>query len=315
MKAAVVTEAGRPPVYADFEEPVAAAGQRVIRVTGCALSHITKSRASGAHHGPEGRLPLIPGVDGTGITAEGERVYFLAPEAPYGGMAEWCLVDAGHLFALPNGLDESLAAAMAIPGMSSWAALTERAQLRAGETVLINGATGTSGRLAIQIARHLGAKRIIATGRRASEEMRALGADVVVRLVEDRKELEEVLKPVFERGVDVVLDYLWGPSAETLMIAAAKAGQEGVPIRYVEIGAISGSDIHLPGAVLRSSSLALMGSGMGSVSFSQLLEAARSVLHAAPAANFKAAIEVVPLAEVGRVWSSIATDARIVLVP
>jgi NADPH:quinone reductase-like Zn-dependent oxidoreductase len=230
-------------------------------------------------------------------------------------MAELCLVEDQHCIALPNELDEKLAAAIGIPGMSSWAALVERAQLRAGETVLVNGATGTSGRLAIQIAKHLGARKVIATGRRSTGDLRALGADVSVPLVEDRDALEESFKKVFHDGVDIVLDYLWGVSAEMLMIAAAKAAPEGVPIRYVEIGSMSGQDITLPSAALRSSALVLMGSGIGSVPLPRLLEAVKGVLQAAPSAGFKAAINPVPLADISHVWSAVNTDSRIVLLP
>jgi NADPH:quinone reductase-like Zn-dependent oxidoreductase len=315
MKAAVVVEAGKPPVYDDFQDPVAAPGKHVIRVTASSISHVTRSRASGRHYSSRGELPFVAGVDGTGIAEHGDRVYFLSPEHPYGGMAERCLVDDRHRLTLPNDLDEKLAAALAIPGMSSWVALVERAELRSGETVLINGATGTSGRLAIQIARHLGAKTVIATARRAGEDLRALGADAVVPLSEDRGELEEAFKKVFHGGVDIVLDYLWGMSAEALMVAAAKAAPEAIPIRYVQIGSMSGGNITLPSAALRSSALQLMGSGIGSVPFPRILEAIKGVLNAAPAAGFKARIKPMPLADVSLAWAAADTGSRLVLVP
>jgi NADPH:quinone reductase-like Zn-dependent oxidoreductase len=315
MKAAVVMEAGRAPVYGDFKDPRPAAGKGIIEVTASALSHVTRSRASGAHYTSQGELPFVPGIDGTGMTETGERVYFFLPEHPYGGLAQRCLVDSHHCVPLPQGLDETLAAAIAIPGMSSWAALLERAQLRAGETVLINGATGTSGRLAIQIARHLGAGKVIATGRRLSDDLRGLGADVIVELVEDRDALAESFEQVFKEGVDIVLDYLWGISAETLMVAAAKAGPEGVPIRYVEIGAMSGRDITLPSAALRSSGLQLMGSGIASVPLPRLLQAVKGVIQTALPAGLKAAIRPVPLADINRVWSTLETESRLVLIP
>jgi NADPH:quinone reductase-like Zn-dependent oxidoreductase len=315
MKAAVVMEAGRAPVYGDFKDPRPAAGKGIIEVTASALSHVTRSRASGAHYTSQGELPFVPGIDGTGVTETGERVYFFLPEHPYGGLAQRCLVDSHHCVSLPQGLDETLAAAIAIPGMSSWAALLERAQLRAGETVLINGATGTSGRLAIQIAKHLGAGKVIATGRRLSDDLRGLGADVIVELVEDRDALAESFEQVFKEGVDIVLDYLWGISAETLMMAAAKAGPEGVPIRYVEIGAMSGRDITLPSAALRSSGLQLMGSGIASVPLPRLLQAVKGVIQTALSAGLKAAIRPVPLADINRVWSSLETESRLVLIP
>jgi NADPH:quinone reductase-like Zn-dependent oxidoreductase len=317
MKAAIVVETGQAPVYGDFREPTPEAGKSLIRVTAASISHVTRSRASGTHYSSAGELPFIPGVDGTGIDPDGQRVYFLATEKPFGAMADVCLVDDQHRFALPAELSEDSAAAMAIPGMSSWAALVERAKLTAGETVLINGATGTSGRLAIQIARHLGAGRIIATGRAdpALSDLKLLGADVTVPLIEDRDALETALRSEFHQGIDIVLDYLWGMSAEVLLIAAARAAPEGVPIRYVQIGSMSGPHISLPSAVLRSSALQLMGSGIGSIPLPKLLKAIRGVLEAAPSAGFRIAAEALPLCEVTRAWGTTDARSRIVLRP
>ena len=317
MKAAIIVEAGQAPVYGDFKDPVPTADKSLIRVTAASINHVTRSRASGAHYSSSGALPFIPGIDGTGIGKDGQRVYFVSPEKPYGAMAEFCVVADQHQFAIPDDLSDDAAAAMAIPGMSSWGALVERAKLCAGETVLINGATGTSGRLAIQIAKHLGAKKVIATGRqtRSFDELRSLGADVTVALTQDGDSLEKAFKNEFQQGVDIVLDYVWGMSAEKLIIAAAKAGPEGVPIRYVQIGSMSGSDINLPSAALRSSALQLMGSGIGSIPFPRLLQAIHGVLQAAPSAGFKIATQRVPLADVTKAWSSGDTAPRIVLVP
>jgi threonine dehydrogenase-like Zn-dependent dehydrogenase len=105
--------------------------------------------------------------------------------------------------------------------------------LRAGETVLINGATGNSGRLAIQIAKHLGAGKVIATGRRLTDDLTALGADETLQLTDDRDSLEETFKEAFREGIDIVLDYLWGPSAETLIIGGGQGspGRRGDPLR------------------------------------------------------------------------------------
>lgn len=316
MKAAIVTAFGAAPVYGEFEHPAAVPGTTLVRVSAAAITQLTRSRASGAHYSADGSLPFVPGVDGAGVTEDGRRVYFVLPEKPYGAMAEWTLVDDRRLLPLPDGLGDVAAAAMANPGMSSWAALTERARLRAGETVLVNGATGASGRLAIQIARHLGAKKIVATGRRASafDDLRRLGAHVTISLNQDRDTLEAAFGNEFRQGVDVVLDYLWGPSAETLLVAAAKAGPDAVPIRFVQIGSMGGSTIALPGAALRSSALELMGSGIGSVPLPGLLKAIQQVLAAAPAAGFEVGHVAMPLADVTKAWGMDA-DARIVLVP
>jgi len=317
MKAAIVQAAGQAPVYGDFADPVAAPGQRRIRVSASSISQVTRSRASGRHYSADGAFPLVPGIDGTGVAEDGSPVYFFMPPSPWGAMAEYCVVDAQRVIALPPALDPVTAAAMTVPGMSSWAALVERAQLRQGETVLVNGATGTSGRLALQVARHLGASKVIATGRRSEtfDELRRLGADQTIGLTQPREALEASFRAVFEQGVDVVLDYLWGPSAEMLVAAAARFGPEGVPIRYVQIGAASGADINLPSAALRSSALQLLGSGMGSIPLPRLIDAMRGVLTAAPSAGFEVATAVRPLADVSRAWAEAGDDGRVVLVP
>ena len=314
MKAALVNAAGATPVYADFAEPVAGAGLVAVRVAASALSHVSKSRASGDHYSGAGKLPFVPGIDGAGTLADGTRVYFVMPEAPYGGMGEWSLLDPARCLVLPAALDMVTAAAIANPGMSSWAALVERARLVKGETVLVNGATGVSGRLAVQVAKHLGAGRVIATGRNraALQALRGLGADLVIDLTQDGAALDTAFQHVFGDGVDVVLDYLWGPSAERLLVAAARAAPEAVPIRYIQIGALSGASISLPSAALRSSSLVLMGSGIGSIPLPRLLHAIGAVLDATVAAGLQVATHSVPLAEVAQHWSAPDGAARTV---
>ena len=117
-------------------------------------------------------------------------------------MAEQTVAPSPQCLALPDELDDVTAAAIANPGVSSWAAYTERAKLKAGETVLVNGATGAAGRLAVQIAKHLGAKKVIATGRNADalQSVAALGADVTIPLVEDEAALEDSFKQQFAEG-------------------------------------------------------------------------------------------------------------------
>jgi NADPH:quinone reductase-like Zn-dependent oxidoreductase len=314
MKAAIVLGAGRTPVYGDFSEPVACAGEHRIEVTAAALSQVTKGRASGAHYSSSGRFPFVPGIDGVGRLDDGRRVYFLAPNAPHGGMAETTVAPSAHCVALPDGLDDVTAAAIANPGMSSWAAFKERAELRAGETVLVNGATGAAGRLAVQIARHLGAAKVIATGRNleALKSVAALGADVIIPLLEDGAALEAAFMEPFAAGVDVVIDYLWGSSAERMLIAAAKAGRDAAPIRFVQVGSVSGSNITLPSAVLRSSAIELMGSGIGSIPLPRLVDAVGGLLNATLPSGFQIATRPVPLSEVEKAWTNDDSTRRTV---
>jgi NADPH:quinone reductase-like Zn-dependent oxidoreductase len=304
VKAAIVREIGQMPVYGDFDEPVPSAGENRITVSAAAISQVVKSRASGKHYSSSGQFPFVVGIDGVGRLDDGSRVYFVLPRAPHGSMAERTVVPAAQCLALPDELDDVTAAAVANPGMSSWAAYTERARLRAGETVLINGATGTAGRLAVQIARHLGAGKVIATGRNADvlRSVAALGADVTIPLTESNEALEESFRQQFAQGVDVVIDYLWGNSAECLLTAGAKAGADAVPIRFVQIGAVSGADITLPSAVLRSSAIELMGSGIGSVPFDRFTHCIGELLQATVPGGFKIATNPVPLSEVEQAW-------------
>ena len=305
MKAAIVLSAGQTPVYGDFSEPLAASGESRVTVTAAAISPIVKSRASGAHYSASGRFPFVAGIDGVGRLDAGSRVYFVLPRSPHGAMAERTVAPSAQCLALPDDLDDATAAAIANPGLSSWAAFTERARLKAGETVLVNGAAGAAGRLAVQIARHLGAKKVIATARNAEalKSVAALGADVTIPLVEDGAALDSAFQEQFAAGVDVVIDYLWGASAERLLIAAAKAGANGAPIRFVQVGSVSGPDITLPSAALRAAAIELMGSGIGSVPLDRLLRCIDGLLQATVSGGFRIAFKSVPLSEVEQAWS------------
>ncbi len=313
MKAAIVKTPGSNPVYGDFNEPVAQSGQTIVTVRASALSHFARSRAAGSHYSADGGFPTIAGIDGVGRTDEGQRVYFVLPEAPFGALAQRSLVDARRCIPLPGDLDDITAAAIANPGMSAWAAMMERAHLKTGETVLVNGATGTAGRLAVQLAKYLGAKKVIATGRNEEEleGVRALGADVTIPFTLGTlhplgaKQYEEALMREFANGIDVVLDYLWGESARTIIAAIAKSVEDATPVRFVHVGGASGEEsIDLPGAGLRSSAIVLMGSGLKSVRSSALFAAIKGVFEAAGPAKLQIATKNVALSEVEEYWSA-----------
>jgi NADPH:quinone reductase-like Zn-dependent oxidoreductase len=312
MKAAIALKPGHPPVYDDFAEPLAEQGEIVVHVTASALSHLARGRATGHHYSATAKYPFVVGVDGVGRLDDGRRVYFLLPRSPFGAMADRTVVLNGQWLPLPDDLGDTAAAVLANPGMSSWAALTERARLIDGETVLINGATGVAGQLAVRIARHLGAARVIATGRNEAV-LRTVGADAVVPLGEDREAFEAALREHFANGVHVVLDYLWGASARSILVAGAKACPSGVPVRFVQIGAASGGEIALPAAALRSSAIEIMGSGLGSVSVHRFIAAIEGVLRVAAKAKFSLDYRAVPLSDVATAWAD--EGQRIVFVP
>ncbi len=318
MKAAVVYGPGQKPLFADFPDPVAAEGEVLISVSAAALSPLTKGRAAGSHYSSDNIYPAVVGVDGVGTTQDGRRVYFVAP---HGAMAEKASVSPHQCIPLPAEIDDITAAAIANPGMSAWAALMERAYLKPGEVVLINGATGSAGRLAVQIAKHLGASKVIATGRdqAALEELRAHGADVLIPFdlnpanPDGATQFEAALKAQLANGINVVVDYLWGKSAETIIAAIAKVVDDTSPVRFIQVGSSSGGDITLPSAALRSSSIVLMGSGLKSVAMSRLLASIKGVFDAFAPAGLQIRTKPVPLSEVEQTWDD-SGKARVVFV-
>ncbi|HEY4381308.1 MAG TPA: zinc-binding alcohol dehydrogenase family protein [Acidobacteriaceae bacterium] len=315
MKAAVVESFGKPPHYAEFRDPSAGAGETLVKMRSAALSNLVKGQASGTHYSSAGELPLVPGFDGVGTLPDGRRVYFFGPRAPWGTMAEWSIAAASRTILLPDAVDDVTAAALGNPGLASWGALLGRARLQPGESVLVNGATGVAGQQAIQVAKLLGAQRVIATGREqaALERLRTLGADDTIWLQQPGDALAAAFHAAMQR-VDVVLDYLWGASAELLLTSAkgrgAAVGERR--IRYVQIGSISGEAISLQGGALRSSGVELMGSGLGSLSAAAIVESLKRMYEVAASTGLKIETEAVPLSSVETAWERAESGRRMV---
>jgi len=315
MNAAVVESFDRPPRYATFREPVAGDGTVMVRVHAAALSNLVKGQAAGSHYSSASEMPFVTGYDGVGTLPDGRRAYFFGPPAPFGAMAELSLAVASRTVALPDYVDDATAAALGNPGLASWAALLGRARLQAGESVLVNGATGVAGQQAIQAAKNLGASKVIATGREKDvlEKLRALGADETIWLQQSDEELVESFRSALA-GVDVVLDYLWGHSAECILAAAKGRGNPMGErrIRYVQIGSISGNAISLNADILRSSGVEMMGSGLGSLSAAAIVQALTEMYETAASTGLKIDTETIPLSEVERAWGRTKSGRRMV---
>ncbi len=320
MNAAVVRAFDTPPSYSTFPEPTPEAGEHLVTVTAAGLHRIVKSLASGAHYGSTGKLPFVPGVDGVGRLADGTRVYFGGTRDPWGTFAERASAPGAMCIPLPDGLDDATAAGIANPAMSSWVALTARARFVAGESVLILGATGIAGQLAVQIAKRRGASRIIAAGRnpQALEKLKSLGADAVVSLEQEQPALVDAFRGEYAGGgFDIVLDYLWGQPAETLLQAISTRGlRKAAPrLRFVQIGSTAGDPISLPSAALRSTGLELLGSGFGSASLPQILAAVSEFFQEAATRPFDFAVQAEPLSQVEALWNTPERGARLVFQP
>jgi len=319
MKAAVLHAVGQVPQYEDFADPTPKDGEVKLKVLAASIKNVDKMMAKGEHYAGPNQLPAVCGVDGVGELPDGKRVYFANLAHPYGAMAEYAVVNPQWAFAVPDALDSATAAALPNPAMSSWMALQLRAKLQAGETVLVLGATGAAGRLAIQIAKHLGAGKVVAAGRgQALDELKGLGADEVV----DTEQADEAAIAQFQQygPYHVVLDYLWGHPAEVLLqsLTGHSLTSEPVTTRYIQIGESAGSTVALAAEALRSSGVELYGSGGGSVSREEMFKAVMAAMHElmdlASSGELQLPTEQVPLKDVEAAW--VRTDGkRLVLIP
>ncbi|MEW2166777.1 zinc-binding alcohol dehydrogenase family protein [Streptomyces sp. NPDC007084] len=319
MRAAVVHSFDTPPRFDVVGTPEPHGEHEVlVDVLAAGLHPRVRSAADGSHYTSDGVLPLVPGVDGVGRTAEGELLYFVAADGAPGTMAERAVVDRRRSITLPDGTDPVAVAAAMNPAMSSWVALRRRVALQPGAGVLVLGATGNAGQLAVQIARHLGAGRVVAAGRDGERLglVSRLGADETVSLVGEPKEVADRLA-AGAADVDVVIDYLWGPAAEQAMPALLTARAErGRTLSWIQIGSMAGAEISLPSFLLRAADLRIMGSGQGSVTTAGIVAELPSLAAEIASGSFAVDPLVLPLSEVERAWSTpTAPGQRIVLAP
>ena len=239
MKAAVVSSFGTVPRYQDFPAPVPAGDDdMVIDVIAAGLHPRVRSQADGSHYTSTGKLPLVPGIDGVGRGADGLVRYFVLPDTTRGAMAEQTVIDARRSIVLPPGSDPVAVAAAMNPAMSSWVALRQRVPFQAGQNVLVLGATGNAGQMAVQIAKLLGAGQVIAAGRDAGRlaGLPALGATGTVVLSGDPDAVARRLGQA-AAGVDVVIDYLWGePTSAAMTAVVTGRADRGQPLTWIEIG-------------------------------------------------------------------------------
>jgi NADPH:quinone reductase-like Zn-dependent oxidoreductase len=315
VKAAVVSARGAAPRYADFDDPVPGDGERPVHVTAAALHPVVRALAGGGHYASHGVLPMIPGVDGTGRLPDGTRVYFGGIRSPFGSMAELAAAPAGFCVPLPDELDDATVAAIMNPGMAAWLALTHRAELRPGQAVLVLGATGTSGRIAVALAGQLGARRVLAAGRNATA-LETLGATATIPLGGD-DDAGALAAAIGEDGVDVIVDYLWGPPTEAAIAAISRRGlaHAGSRVRLVDVGQAAAATITLPADVLRSSALELLGTGVGTMPIVEVVKVIPTFLAYAATARLPIDVEEAPLAEVESVWRRAESGRRVVFRP
>jgi NADPH:quinone reductase-like Zn-dependent oxidoreductase len=313
MRAAVVTSFDTPPAFGEFPVPTPdGANEVLVDVVASGLHRRVRSQADGSHYTSTGSLPLVPGVDGVGRMPDGTLRYFALGDTTSGAMAEQTVIDLRQSFELPEGADPVLVAAAMNPAMSAWVALRRRIDFQAGQRVLVLGATGGSGQLAVQVAKRLGASQVIAAGRDPQKlaALPALGADAVVRLG-DAPGIGDLAAEV-----DVVIDYLWGQvSVDAMTAIATNRRDQSRPLSWIEVGAVAGPDAAIPAAALRALPLQIVGSGQGSVPTAALLAELPALAHEIASGALRVDARAVPLTDVTSAWQDADSDVRIVLTP
>lgn len=313
MKAAVLAAPNADPTYGDFAEPEVSDRTELMDVLAAGVHPVVRSLAGGRHYGSGGGYPLVPGVDCVARGADGVVRYAGFVRAPWGTIAQRIAAPPG--LPLPDGADPVTIAGGLNPGLSSWLPLTRRAaEVDTLGTVLIVGATGMAGRLAVQHARLLGADRVIGIGRDADRlaEVGRLGA-IPVPLSDEPAELIEALAGT---APSIVIDYVWAAAAELVWSALARRGlgDDTADIRHLQIGAQGGPTAALPSALLRSRRITVQGAGAGSVPIAEIIAALPSYMTRLTSGEVRVPVRSYPLTDVAAAWADRGPD-RVVVVP
>lgn len=324
MKAAVLHKQGTIPRYEDFPDPIAGENQELVQVKAASIKNIDKMFAEGTHYENHYKeFPAIAGVDGVGVLQNGTRVY-TGTKPPYGMMAEKTIVSKQFCIPIPDLLDDVTAAALPNPALSAWFSLSWRGQIKPGDTVCILGATGVTGKLAIQIAKHLGAAKVIAAGRDQDilNTLPELGADVTISLKRSDAELKKQFAAEAKANpFNIVLDFLWGPPAEILLdaLTGSDISAEAHTTRYIEIGEMAGPVIKLSASTLRSAGIELYGQGGGSIpkeEFAKVPGLLTDLIKLAAGGKLRIDTETMPLSEIEKAWQrKDIKGKRLVIVP
>lgn len=307
MEAAVLKDYGSDPALGEFEEP-SADGLAVVEVAVAGLNPVDHTIASGRFPGREPPLPSVPGLEGIGV-AEGRRVYFDTPVAPFGSLGQRTLVAEEELIEVPDGVEDGLAVSFGISGLAAWLALTWRAALEEGESVLVLGSSGVLGQIAVQGARLLGAGQVVAAARDTESldhARHALGADAVVELAGEG-DLTERFKEAAGGDFDVVVDPLWGEPA------LAALGALGVEGRLIQIGNSAAESIELPTRAFRDQLGRIIGHTNFKASRQLKREAFMAMCQHALAGELKVEVEGVPLREIGKAWNRKSPHRKLVI--
>ncbi len=316
MKAAIIHKLGTIPHYEEFPDPVPENEEQVlITVKASSIKQLDKLRVSGKHYTTFSSFPTTVGVDGAGILENGKRIY---TSGITGMIAEKALVKKNSWVELPDSIDFETAAALPNALIGSDMALLFQAKIKEDDTILINGATGITGKIAVQMARYRGASRIIVTGRdpESLQSLKELGADEIVSLKSDDETIiNQLVRLNKETPVDIVLDYVWGHPVELILTALKEIKPH--PVRIITIGEMAGATISLPSSILRSKQIEILGSGIGSLKQEDISFYMKNILpeifQLATQGKLKIDIEVMELKDIETAWQKNDSRKRIVI--
>jgi len=321
MKAAVLRGPGGVPEHADFDEPPVPPGRELVELAAAGIHPVVRSLAAGRHYGSARTYPLIPGVDVVARTADGGLIYTGYVQSPYGTLAERMAVPTAMQVRLPDGARPESVAGGLNPGLSSWLPLRNRqSETGALGTVLILGATGMAGLLAVQNARLLGAGQVIAAGRDQDRLARAEahGATAVPLPGARDAAAAALADAIGDAAPGLVLDFVWGAPAEAAFAALARQGldEDKADIAYVQIGALAGAEAAVPAALLRSRRIRITGSGAGSASVDTIMAELPGYMQMIAEGRIEVPVRVFPLSAVTDAWAASARGGeRAVVVP
>lgn len=313
MRAALIREIGGAPEAAEVDAPD---GDDVVEVVAAPINPIDLAVSRGALATGHPALPYVPGCEGVGRTAGGRLVWLFGGSlgrTTNGAIAERASIGDAHAIDVPEGADPAVAAGLGIAGLAGWLPLAWRAPLRGGENVLVLGATGSVGLVAVQTAKLLGAARVVAAGRSREglERALSLGADAAVRL-DEAEDLGAAFKEAFGgEGPSYVFDPLWGAPA-------AAAAQAAVPwATIVNLGQSAGATSELASAAVRFKSLSILGHTNFAVPADELAEHYRRLVGHVVAGDIRFEVERVALEDVAGAWRRQAEGpgTKLVVVP
>jgi NADPH:quinone reductase-like Zn-dependent oxidoreductase len=312
MRAAVLPAHGAVPEAGTFEDPTPAEGQEAVSVLAGGLNPVDIRIAQGNFPADKRDPPYVPGKEGVGTLDDGTRVYFDPSVPPFGSYAERTLIAAASGFAVPDGLDDGVAVALGIAGLAAWLALEWRGELEDGETVLVLGASGVVGQIAVQAARILGAGRVVAAARSADGLARAeeLGADATVR-IEEGGDLTAAIREAAGGGIDLTVDPVWGAPAVAAIGALNRFG------RHVQLGQSAGAEATLTSAAIRTKPVSIIGHTNYAADEARRRAAYQRMAEHAAAGEIAVDVERVPLADVADAWrrQGESPNRKLVIVP